>query len=166
MLENQRVSKKMIKKLIRTIKQHSIKLAVSLLLGAIVGAVATYFIEEQKVEFWKERFVESSELSNSLEKERNRLKQKNKELVKENSNLRNDLGITILSSVRSNYYNLKALKSEDYNKQMYFNEQEYRSNLVPRAMGEKYGINILKAKYNRELKQVVDSVYNARTSKK
>jgi hypothetical protein len=134
-------------------------------MGAVIGSVATYFIEEQKVEFWKERFVEAQELNESLEVEHKKTMKRNEELVRRNEELRKDLGITILSSVRSNYYNLKALKSEDYNKQMYYNEQEYRSNLVPRAMGDKWGINILKAKYNRELKHVVDSIYKARTGK-
>ena len=135
-----------------------IKLAVALLIGAVIGSVVTYFIEEKKVEFWKDRFVESNELNQSLEREKNRLQDQNDELVKENKAIRKDLAVAILSSVRSNYYNLKALKTENYNRQLYFNEMEYRSNMVPRVIGKKWEINILQPKYNRELQRLVDSI--------
>jgi len=156
----------MIKQLFNTIRTHPVKLAVSLVIGAAIGAVSTYYIEEQKVGFWKERFVEANELNKSMEDEHKRLKQRNKQLVKKNKELRKDLGITILSNVRSNYYNLKAIKSEDYNKQMYYNDQEYRSNLVPLAMGRKWDINIMNARHNEELKHIIDSVYQSKTKNK
>ncbi len=142
----------------RIVKQHAVKLSLAFVIGAIVGSVITFFIEEKKVEFWEERFTEANELSKKMEEEHNKTQDKIKVLRKENKELKKDLGITILSSVQSNYYNLKALKSEDYNKQIYYNEQEYISNLVPRAIGDKWDLNLFNAEYNRELKQVVDSI--------
>jgi cell division protein FtsB len=150
----------MMKKLFRIIKAHVVMLTIAFLIGAIAGSVVTYFVEENKVEFWKERFTEANELNQTLEAKYNQTKKRNNQLVKENKKIRQDLGISILSSIRSNYYNLKALKSEDYSKQLYYNEMEYRSNLVPRALGEKWDINIFQPGLNRELKHVIDSIAN------
>jgi len=155
----------MIKRLFLTIKKHAVKLAISLVLGALIGSVATYLVEEQKVTFWKERFIEADELNKTLEQEYNSTKQKNKELAKKNKELKRDLSITILSNVRSNFYNLKAIKSEDYNKQMYYNNEEYKSNLIPIAMGRKWNINIMDARNNENLNHIIDSVYKSKTEK-
>jgi biopolymer transport protein ExbB/TolQ len=146
------------KRVLSSIKSNIIILSIVLILGAGIGSVVTYFIEEKKVEFWKERFVEANELNQSLKKEKERFDKEKEELIEENKALRKDLAVTILSSVRSNYYNLKALKSENYNKQMYFNEMEYRTNLVPRAIGKKWDLNILQSQYNRELQHIIDSL--------
>lgn len=155
----------MIKRLLLTIKKHAVKLAISLVLGALIGSVATYLIEEQKVTFWKERFIEANELNKSMEQEYNSIKQKNKELAKKNKELKKDLSITILSNVRSNFYNLKAIKSENYNKQMYYNNEEYKSNLIPIAMSRKWDINIMDARNNANLNHIIDSVYQSKTEK-
>ncbi len=146
------------KSVLSSIKDNIIILSISLILGAGIGSVVTYFIEEKKVEFWKDRFVEANELNQSLKKEKERFDKQKEELIEENKELRKDLAVTILSSVRSNYYNLKALKTENYNKQMYFNEMEYRANLVPRAIGKKWDLNILQPQYNRELQHIIDSL--------
>lgn len=147
-----------IKKFFRTIKQHAIKLSLAFVIGAATGAVITFFIEEKKVEFWHERFSEANELNQTLEGEHEKKQSEIKILEKEKKELKTDLGIVVLASLQSNYYNLKALKSDDYNKQMYYNEQEYISNLVPRAIGDKWDLNLFSSEYNKELKQVVDSI--------
>ncbi|MFP4019035.1 MAG: hypothetical protein ACLFNL_07935 [Bacteroidales bacterium] len=146
------------KNFFRTIKQHAIKLSLAFVIGATVGAVVTFFIEEKKVEFWHERFSEANELNQTLEEEHEKKKNEIQIHKQEKKELKKDMGIVILASLQSNYYNLKALKSEDYNKQMQYNEQEYISNLVPRAIGDKWDLNLFSSEYNRGLKQVVDSI--------
>lgn len=152
----------MLKKIRTLLKNHWIKITASLLAGLLIGGGIIYAIEQQQENFWREKYIQQTHKNDSL---RNQIKQLNNQhniLVKRNKKMKDDLGITILSSIRSNFYDLKALKSEDYNTQLYYNQQEYKSNLVPKSIGDKWNIDIFNEQYKNELKTLMDSIYKAK----
>jgi len=148
---------------IRTLlRNHWIKITASLLAGLLIGGGIIYAIEQQQENFWREKYIQQTQKNDSL---RNQIKQLNDQhniLVERNKKIKDDLGITILSSIRSNFYDLKALKSEDYNTQLYYNQQEYKSNLVPKTIGDKWNIDIFNDQYKSELKTLMDSIYKVK----
>ena len=153
------------KKLIETIQQHWIKLTVSLLAGLLIGGGTMYIIEQRQVKFWRSKFIAQSQKNDSLRTHMEQLTNENTRLVEHNNKIKEDLGITILSSIRSNFYDLKALKSNDYNTQLYYNQQEYKSNLVPKTIGDKWDIDIFNEQYKSQLKTLMDSIYKAKNQK-
>ena len=155
----------MFKKLLITIKTHPIKLLVALLIGLFAGSAVMFSIKDKKEEFWRQRYIEENQAIDSLRAFNEQLVQKNETLKQENKDIRNDLSITILAALRSNFYNLKALKSEKYNTQMYYNLEEYKSNLVPKKMGEKWELNIFHQQNKARLNRIVDSLYKEQKEK-
>lgn len=156
----------MIKKLMATIKQHWIKITVSLLTGLLIGGGGMYIIEQRQVNFWRNKYIAESNKADSLRNQAEKLTKEHNILVEQNSKMKDDLGVTILSSIRSNFYDLKALKSENYNTQMYYNQEEYKSNLVPKSIGDKWEINIFSDQYKSELRRLMDSIYKAKQQEK
>jgi pantothenate kinase len=155
----------MFRKLINTIKKHPVKLAVVLIIGVFVGGTIMYTIKDKKEEFWRTKYMEETQAMDSLRAFNKELRYKNKMLEKKNKDIKNDMAITILAALRSNFYNLKALKSEDYNTQMYYNLEEYKSNLVPKKIGEKWNINVFSQKHKNQLNRIVDSLYKEQKKK-
>lgn len=133
-------------------------LASALLFGIVIGGGIIYIIENRQEQYWRERYLQQSKNNDSLKIQMEQLHKRNTILTEENNGLRNDLGVTILSSIRSNYYDLSALKSDNYNIQMYYNREEYKSNLVPKKIGEKWGINIFSDKYKQDLDNLLDTI--------
>ncbi|MGM0531091.1 MAG: hypothetical protein ACQER7_07040 [Bacteroidota bacterium] len=150
----------MLKKFWRTIKAHRIKLASSLLLGILIGGGVIYFIEEGEQEFWREKYMEQTESNDSLRLQMEQLHKENELLTQKNQDLKDDLGTTILSSIRSNFYDLKALKSENYNRQIHFNNEAHKSNMVPKKIGEKWDLNVFSDRYNKQLARLMDTIAN------
>ncbi|MCF8335746.1 MAG: hypothetical protein K9H65_04000 [Bacteroidales bacterium] len=148
----------MLKNLWRTIKAHWIKLASFLLLGILIGGGVIYSIEENEKEFWREKYMEQTASNDSLRLQMEQLHKENELLTQKNQDLKDDLGITILSSIRSNFYDLKALKSENYNTQIHYNNEAHKSNLVPKKIGEKWDLNIFSDRYNKELARLMDTI--------
>ncbi len=155
----------MFKKLIITIKTHPIKLLVALLIGLFAGSAIMFSIKDKKEEFWRQQYIEENQTIDSLRAFNKQLTQKNESLKQENKDIRNDLSITILAALRSNFYNLKALKSEKYNTQMYYNLEEYKSNLVPKKIGEKWELSIFDQQNKERLNRIVDSLYQEQKEK-
>src|SRR6056297_2090201 len=155
----------MFKKLLITIKTHPIKLLVALLIGLFAGSAVMFSIKDKKEEFWRQRYIEENQAIDSLRAFNKQLVQKNKSLKQENRDIREDLSITILAALRSNFYNLKALKSEKYNTQMYYNLEEYKSNLVPKKIGEKWELSIFGQQNKQRLNRIVDSLYKEQKEK-
>lgn len=155
----------MFRKLINTIKKHPVKLVVVLFIGIFVGGAIVYTIKDKKEEFWRTKYMEEAQAIDSLRAFNKELRYKNEILKKKNRDIKNDMGITILAALRSNFYNLKALKSEDYNTQMYYNLEEYKSNLVPKKIGEKWNINVFSQKHKNQLNRLVDSLYKEQKKK-
>jgi hypothetical protein len=156
---------KMIKKLINTLKKHPVKLIVVLLIGVFAGGGVMYSVKDKKEEFWRTKYMAETQSIDSLRAFNTELLEKNKMLKQKNRDIKNDLAITILAALRSNFYNLKALKSEDYNTQMYYNLEEYKSNLVPKKIGEKWNINVFSQKHKNQLNRIVDSLYKEQKGK-
>lgn len=156
----------MIKKLLNTIKNHPVKLLIVLLIGVFAGGGVMYSIKDKKEEFWRTKYMEETQSMDSLRAFNKQLIEKNETLKQKNKDIKNDLGITILAALRSNFYNLKALKSEDYNTQMYYNLEEYKSNLVPKKIGEKWNVNVFSQKHKNQLNRIVDSLYKEQKNKK
>lgn len=150
------------KKIFATIKQHWIKISVSMLAGLLIGGGAMYIIEQRQVEFWRNKYMAESKKADSLQTRSEQLINQHNVLVEKNNKMKDDLGVTILSSIRSNFYDLKALKSENYNTQMYYNQEEYKSNLVPKSIGDKWNIDIFSEQYKAELRRLMDSIYEAK----
>jgi hypothetical protein len=155
----------MFRKLINTIKKHPVKLLVVLLIGLFAGSGVMYQIKDKKEEFWRTKYMEETQSIDSLRAFNNELMEKNNILKQKNRDIREDLAITILAALRSNFYNLKALKSEDYNTQMYYNLEEYKSNLVPKKIGEKWNINVFSQRHKNQLNRIVDSLYKEQKNK-
>ncbi len=155
----------MFKKLINTIKNHPVKLLVVLLIGVFAGGGVMYYIKDQKEKFWHTKYMEETQSIDSLKAFNKELRRKNEMLKQKNKDIKTDLAVTILAALRSNFYNLKALKSEDYNTQMYYNQEEYKSNLVPKKIGEKWNINVFSQRHKNQLNRIVDSLYNEQKNK-
>lgn len=155
----------MIKKLLDTIKTHPIKLLVALLIGLFVGSAIMFSIKDKKEEFWRQQYIAEHQAIDSLRAFNKQLAKKNKLLKQEKKDIRDDLSITILAALRSNFYNLKALKSENYNTQMYYNLEEYKSNLVPKKIGEKWKLNVFGQQNKERLNRIVDSLYKEQKEK-
>jgi len=154
------------KKRIATIKHHWVKITVSLLAGLLIGGGVMYIIEQRQVNFWRSKYMAESKKTDSLQTRTEKLINEHNILVEKNDKMKDDLGVTILSSIRSNFYDLKALKSENYNTQMYYNQEEYKSNLVPKSIGDKWDINIFSDQYKSELRRLMDSIYKAKQQEK
>jgi len=148
----------MLKKLWKTIKEHWIKLASALLFGLLIGGGVIYTIEERQEQFWREKYLEQSESNDSLRVQMEQLNKKNELLTRENQDLKDALGVTILSSIRSNFYDLKAMKSKNYNRQIYYNEEAHKSNLVPKEIGEKWNLNVFSDRYQKQLNRLMDTI--------
>lgn len=155
----------MFKKLLNTIKRHPVKLLVVLLIGMFAGGGVMYYIKDKKEEFWHTKYMEETQSIDSLKAFNKELRRKNEMLKQKNKDIKTDLAVTILAALRSNFYNLKALKSEDYNTQMYYNQEEYKSNLVPKKIGEKWNINVFSQRHKNQLNRIVDSLYNEQKNK-
>jgi len=155
----------MIKKFLAIIKKHVVKLVITFIIGFFAGGGTMYYIKDKKEEFWRTQYIEEKQSQDSLKAFNNQLRLENKRLKDKNRDVRDDLAITVLAALRSNFYNLKALKSEDYNTQMYYNLEEYKSNLVPKTIGEKWNLNVFDTKYKSKLNQVVDSLYKEQKKK-
>jgi|GEM_PF-1803740 len=155
----------MLKKCISTLRQHWIKMTGAFLAGLIVGGGVMYTIEHRQIKFWRDKYIAQSQTNDSLRTQLKRLNDHNQNLTRKNNKIRDDLGVTILSSIRSNFYDLKALKSDDYNTQLYYNQEEYKSNLVPKSIGEKWNIDIFNEQYKAELRTLMDSIYKAKNQK-
>lgn len=153
----------MFRKILRNLKTHWIKLASSLLIGVLIGGGVIYSIEQKQEEFWREKYMTQKRSNDSLRTRLEKLHERNSLLHNTNRELKDDLGIAILSSIRSNFYNLRALKSEDYNTQMYYNQEEYKSNLVPKKIGEKWDINVFSPGYKQKLNTMMDSILSKET---
>ncbi len=156
----------MLKKFKTLLKDHWVKILSSLLAGLLIGGGIMYSIEQQQENFWRERYIRQTHKTDSLRAEMQQLNDHHHELLQKNKKIRDDLGVTILSSIRSNFYDLKALKSDDYNTQLYYNQEEYKSNLVPKTIGEKWNIDIFNQQYKSELRTLMDSIYKAKNQKK
>lgn len=156
----------MLKKLKTLLKNHWVKIVSSLLAGLLIGGGIMYSIEQQQEDFWREKYIQQTHKTDSLQAEVQQLNDNHHKLLQENKKIRDDLGVTILSSIRSNFYDLKALKSDDYNTQLYYNREEYKSNLVPKTIGEKWNINIFNQQYKSELRTLMDSIYKAKNQEK
>jgi hypothetical protein len=154
------------KKFLTKIKKYWIEVISALLLGLLIGGGIIYSIEEKQEQFWRGKYMEQSKSNDSLRTQMEILHKKNNILSKKNQALKDDLGITILSSIRSNFYDLKALKSENYNTQMYYNQEEYKSNLVPKRIGEKWDINVFDEKYKKELNHLMDTIIEKKSEEK
>jgi len=152
----------MLKKIRTLLKNHWIKITAALLAGLLIGGGIIYAIEQQQENFWREKYIQQTQQNDSLRKQIKQLNDQHNILIRRNKKMKDDLGITILSSIRSNFYDLKALKSEDYNTQLYYNQQEYKSNLVPKTIGDKWNIDIFNEQYKSELQTLMDSIYNAK----
>ncbi|MBS3774925.1 MAG: hypothetical protein KGY70_07055 [Bacteroidales bacterium] len=152
----------MLKKIRTLLKNHWIKITASLLAGLLIGGGIIYSIEQQQENFWREKYIQQTQQNDSLRKQIKQLNDQHNILINRNKKMKDDLGITILSSIRSNFYDLKALKSEDYNTQLYYNQQEYKSNLVPKTIGDKWNIDIFNEQYKSELQTLMDSIYKAK----
>ena len=152
----------MLKKIRILLREHWIKITASLLAGLLIGGGIIYGIEQQQENFWREKYIQQTQKTDSLRTQLQQLNDQHNILVERNKKIKDDLGITILSSIRSNFYDLKALKSEDYNTQIYYNQQEYKSNLVPKTIGDKWNIDIFNEQYKNELKTLMDSIYKAK----
>jgi len=152
----------MLKKIQSLLNHHWIKILSSFMAGLLIGGGTIHFIEQQQKNFWQEKFIQESHQTDSLRSRIDQLNDQHNILTERNEKIKDDLGITILSSIRSNFYDLKALKSDNYNRQLYYNQQEYKSNLVPKAIGEKWNIDIFNEQYKSELKTLMDSVYKAK----
>ncbi|MFW6103550.1 MAG: hypothetical protein ACOC59_00640 [Bacteroidota bacterium] len=148
----------MLKKFWRTVKSHRIKLASSLLVGILIGGGVIYSIEESEKEFWREKYMEQTESNDSLRLQMEQLHKENELLTEQNRDLKDDLGITILSSIRSSFYDLKALKSENYNRQIHYNNEAHKSNLVPKKIGDKWDLDIFSERYNEQLGRLMDTI--------
>lgn len=148
----------MLKRFWKIIKAHRVKLASSLLLGILIGGGVIYLIEESEKEFWREKYMEQTESNDSLRLQMEQLHKENEMLTQKNQDLKDDLGITILSSIRSNFYDLKALKSENYNRQIYYNNEAHKSNMVPKKIGEKWDLSIFSDRYNNQLSRLMDTI--------
>ncbi|MBS3775210.1 MAG: hypothetical protein KGY70_08485 [Bacteroidales bacterium] len=152
----------MLKKIRTLLKNHWLKITAALLAGLLIGGGIIYSIEQQQENFWREKYIQQTQQNDSLRKQIKQLNDQHNILINRNKKMKDDLGITILSSIRSNFYDLKALKSEDYNTQLYYNQQEYKSNLVPKTIGDKWNIDIFNEQYKNELKTLMDSIYKAK----
>lgn len=152
----------MLKKIRTLLKNHWIKITAALLAGLLIGGGIIYAIEQQQENFWREKYIQQTQQNDSLRKQIKQLNDQHNILIRRNKKMKDDLGITILSSIRSNFYDLKALKSEDYNTQLYYNQQEYKSNLVPKTIGDKWNIDIFNEQYKSELQTLMDSIYKAK----
>jgi hypothetical protein len=148
----------MLKKFWDRLKKYWKEIAGSLLMGIILGGGIIYSIEAKQKQFWREKYLEQTKSNDSLKTQMQQLHKQNSVLSKKNHALIDDLGITILSSIRSNFYDLKALKSENYNTQMYYNQEEYKSNLVPKKIGDKWDINVFSERYKKELNTLMDTI--------
>ncbi|MFP4620714.1 MAG: hypothetical protein ACLFM7_05350 [Bacteroidales bacterium] len=148
----------MLKNLWKTIKEQRIKLASSLLLGILIGGGVIYSIEYKEKQFWRKKFMEQSENNDSLRLQMEQLNKEKELLTEKNEDIKDDLGVAILSSIRSSFYDLKALKSENYNRQIYYNEEAHKSNLVPKKIGEKWDLDLFSDKYSKELKRLMDTI--------
>mgnify|MGYP006282449107 CR=1 FL=1 len=148
----------MLKKLWKTIKEHRMKLASALLIGLLIGGGVIYTIEERQEQFWREKYLEQSESNDSLRVQMEQLNKNNELLTQENQDLKDALGVTILSSIRSNFYDLKAMKSKNYNRQIYYNEEAHKSNLVPKEIGEKWNLNVFSDRYQKQLNRLMDTI--------
>ncbi len=149
-----------------TLKNHWVKILSSLLAGLLIGSGIIYSIEQQQEEFWRQKYLAQQQISDSLKNQLSRAQDQQEQLMEKNKKIRNDLGVTILSSIRSNFYDLKALKSKDYNTQLYYNQEEYKSNLVPKAIGERWNIDIFNQQYKAELQTMMDSIDQAKEQEK
>ena len=148
----------MLKKYRDKLKKYWKEIASTLLIGVILGGGIIYSIEAKQKQFWREKYLEQTKSNDSLKTQMQQLHKQNSVLNKKNRALIDDLGITILSSIRSNFYDLKALKSENYNTQMYYNQEEYKSNLVPKKIGDKWDINVFSERYKQELNTLMDTI--------
>ncbi len=148
----------MLKKLWKTIKEHRMKLASALLIGLLIGGGVIYTIEEKQEQFWREKYLEQSKSNDSLRVQMEQLNKENELLTQKNQDLKDALGVTILSSIRSNFYDLKAMKSKNYNRQIYYNEEAHKSNLVPKEIGEKWNLNVFSDRYQKQLNRLMDTI--------
>ena len=155
----------MLTKFFQTLKIHAIKLLIAGFAGAFIGAGVMFYIKDQKEEFWRTKYVAEKQNLDSVRKFNGELIRKNEDLTEKNRALRDDLGVTILAALRSNFYNLRALKSENYNTQMYYNLEEYKSNLVPKNIGEKWNLNVFDPRYKGKLNRLKDSLYKEQQAK-
>jgi len=148
----------MLKKSWKILKAHRIKLAIALFLGLLIGGGGIYIIEENQEQFWRKKYLEQTESNDSLRLQMEQLHKENDLLTQKNQDLKDALGVTILSSIRSNFYDLKALKSKNYNRQIYYNEEAHKSNLVPKEIGEKWNLNIFSERYQKQLNRLMDTI--------
>ena len=78
----------MIKKLMATIKQHWIKITVSLLTGLLIGGGGMYIIEQRQVNFWRNKYIAESNKADSLRNQAEKLTKEHNILVEQNSKMK------------------------------------------------------------------------------